>query len=498
MLSSAVVKITPLAVTQTFASGLYEPVNITGDSNGNLYVIDFFDDIIKVSANGVKSPFAGNTAGQGYADGQGALASFNNPTALTCDAAGNVYIADNGNARVRKATPTGLVTTISGIYVVGVREMTATPDGNSLYMRASNSGDTSTTKNISYYSGGSNAGTITLSGLTYPEDVYARTVSFNQNGFAYFSPANPQGQGPKLYRIGTPVINTGFSAFSITTPVNDAAVGSYPGSNSGSYYTQFSNILISGGTIVIFNNVGGPWRILNNRTIVVGFSNVTSDPYPLQGTFIDLNNQLWTTGLAGMSVEVTGGARNPFVSTTLISTQWATGTNYFISGGNLLLNFSNDVSSVIGTGQIRMETLTGAFEMYNTTVYSVINCNSTSSPFQYQITVSLPTAAFQGSPTFSTVSASASVFGVSGVPATLSNLFSPSANVLTGMSTGYLLKYTLSGDVATEEYSCNISLYNGIGGVPNLASTIIPEVYTLIPGAGGGANGTILVIRNIY
>jgi len=499
MLSSALVKITPVATTQTFASGLFAPVNITGDSNGNLYVIDFFDDIIKVTANGVKTIFAGNSAGRGYADGQGTSAIFNLPTALTVDAAGYLYIADNGNSKVREATPTGDVTTISAIFSEDVREMAVTPNGNSLYMRSSNALDTATTPNLTYYSDGSNAGALGLSGLTYAEDIYAGSVTYNQNGYAYFSPVTPQGQGPKLYRIGTPTISVSGSAVSLPyTPINNASVNSYPGSNAGSEYTQFSNYSFAAKTIIIFSGISGPWRILNGRTISVGFCNATAqDAYPLAGTFIDLNKQLWITGLADMAVTVTGNGSN--VATTLIKTSWQGGTNYFISGGNMLFSFSNDISSTLGT--VVMTGLTGAFAMYNGLSYAFTNCNSVSSPFEYQTTVVLPSNSFGaqgGTPTLSVVGAPASVFPVSGVTATMSNLFSPSANVITGMEVGILKKYTLSGDVATLNYSCNVGvLYGAIGGVANVTSTLIPEVYSLIQGDDSN-NGTISIIRNVY
>lgn len=90
------------------------------DPSGNLYVAEpARHRILRVSPDGTVAPFAGKdydgTPGRYSGDGGLALeAELASPQGLATDSMGNLYIADTGNARVRKVTPQGVISTVAG------------------------------------------------------------------------------------------------------------------------------------------------------------------------------------------------------------------------------------------------------------------------------------------------------------------------------------------------------------------------------------------------
>ena len=92
-----------------------QPFGLAFDSNRNLYISDSQNNRIrKIDNNGIVT----NVAGDGFSqlnDGGPALnAALNDPYGIAVDAAGNLYIADSQNNRVRKVDTSGNITTVAG------------------------------------------------------------------------------------------------------------------------------------------------------------------------------------------------------------------------------------------------------------------------------------------------------------------------------------------------------------------------------------------------
>ncbi|MEP7362434.1 MAG: IPT/TIG domain-containing protein [Acidobacteriota bacterium] len=96
----------PATEAALLGTGIYQGIAL--DTAGNIYIADILNHRIrKVDTNGIIN----TVAGSGQVLGTGSLF---NPHGVAVDSAGNLYIADTSNSRIKKVTPAGVTTTIAG------------------------------------------------------------------------------------------------------------------------------------------------------------------------------------------------------------------------------------------------------------------------------------------------------------------------------------------------------------------------------------------------
>ena len=85
------------------------------DTHGNTYVADSRNQRIRKIANGIITTVAGTGIEGSAGDGGAATsAQLSFPRAVAVDAAGNLYVADTGNCRIRKVNSAGVISTVAG------------------------------------------------------------------------------------------------------------------------------------------------------------------------------------------------------------------------------------------------------------------------------------------------------------------------------------------------------------------------------------------------
>ncbi|UHQ18764.1 FG-GAP-like repeat-containing protein [Lysobacter sp. KIS68-7] len=115
-------------------AGLAYPYDIAFDAAGQLFISDASAHRIVVVSGGVTWTYAGDGSRGFYGDGGGAMsAQLNTPEGIDVDAAGNLYIADTGNNRIRKVSTGRTISTVKFAADLAPYDVRVMPSGDLLY-----------------------------------------------------------------------------------------------------------------------------------------------------------------------------------------------------------------------------------------------------------------------------------------------------------------------------------------------------------------------------
>jgi sugar lactone lactonase YvrE len=97
------------------AARFNSPMDIAADGNGNLYVTEELGHTVRrITPAGVVTTLAGAAGVSGMGDGSGSAARFSAPLGIALGPDGDLYVADSGNARIRRVSLSGAVSTYAG------------------------------------------------------------------------------------------------------------------------------------------------------------------------------------------------------------------------------------------------------------------------------------------------------------------------------------------------------------------------------------------------
>jgi hypothetical protein len=286
-------------------------------ARGLLYVADAGNHAIRaVSVNGTVSTLAGS-GHSGDRDGTGTQAELNSPTGIALDRAGNIYVADTGNHKIRKVTPAGVVTTVAGN---GDKTLTNGPAANAgfndpegILVTRSGAVLVSDTKNhaIRRIEGGV-VSTVAGTGKSGFADGPATTAALNEpRGLAEDDAGNllvADAQGARIRKI-TPAV----SAATVTTVAGNGKLGLTDGAVASAEFKEPSGVAFAG-AIYVADAANGVARVLWPQLRVTAI-------YPSSGGAPGIPVRVFGAGFVAGRTTIAFGTETPRAAVYVNSTE---------------------------------------------------------------------------------------------------------------------------------------------------------------------------------
>jgi sugar lactone lactonase YvrE len=360
----------------------YEPEGVAVNSTGTLiFVADTWNHMIRqITSNGIVSTLAGSAGTSGTNNGTGTGALFYQPQGVTVDVLGNVYVADTANATIRMITAGGVVTTLAGSPgVYG----SANGSGTAAQFYQPSSVSVDTNGNIFVADTLNHMVRMVTSGGTVSTLAGAAGVYGSANGASgtarFYLPQGIAVSGTNVYVADTgngTIRQLSSSSGVVTTLAGSPSVGSVDGLGTAALFAWPQGAAIdSGGNIYVGDTYNHTIREVTPAGLVSTFAGSagasgTNDGsgggarfYGPQGVSIDTGGTLFVADTANHTIRkvTSGGSVSTFAGTAGSSgVTDATGLAAQFNGPQAVAIASSGVAYVADTGNHTIRKITAA------------------------------------------------------------------------------------------------------------------------------------------
>jgi len=352
-----------------YTAEIGESQGVAVDNSGNVYIADADNNRIRKvnKISGIISTIAGNGTGGYSGDGGPAtLAELNNPSNITVDAVGNVFISDNGNEVIRRVNTSGIISTIAGNDTGGysgdggpatIGEL-ADPQGvavddsgniyiadvgNSRIRKVNTSGIINTFAGNGFVSFGGDGGPATLASLNSPAGL-----AVDGSGNVYIA----DNGNNRIRKVTTPITGINDVCVGATITLSDASIGGTWSSNNTTIATVGSS------TGIVTGVSAGTDTITYNLSSGMATAIITIKPLPIAGTISGTSKICLGSTPAMLTDTTAGGTWSSSNSSATISDSIVTGVSIGID--TIEYSIINSCGTAIATHIIAINPLPDA------------------------------------------------------------------------------------------------------------------------------------------